>query len=260
MDLLDVGTASSASHQLVGSAGGAFLAALRGGRALERQLVFTNQKFLADTVIQVIPRHHLVVAAAAVCIERRVDAQLLHRIVPSLRVKVLVPAIQTASLLPNPLDDVAQTAVAFGKDGFDEADVRIVIADADFFGLDAGKQVLLFFPQQLHAVLSLKLEGSERLWNKAGAGDGHADRTSLWTGRNAVIQVDHLLCKVCDSFNVLHRFGRQTHHKVELDRGVAALKRGAAGGQHLLLGDVFVDDIAQALGSCLGCKGQTALL
>ena len=207
-----------------------------------------------------IPRHYLVIVAAAVCIKCRVDSLFFHRIIPTLRVKIFIPAVQTAALFPRGFNHCGQTAVAFRQYRFDEAGVRIVVADADFFGFDACKQVFLLFTQQLHAVLRFKLKRSKRLWNKAGAGDGNAHRSSLWAGGQAVIQIDHLLRKVCNSLNVFHCFGGQTHHKVELDRGVAALKRSAAGGHQFLFGDVFIDNIAQTLCSRLRSKGQSAFL
>ena len=258
-DSIDIGRTSSAAGQAVGAAGRAALAALWGGRTLAGNLIFPDQKLLADAEVQMIPRHHLVVVAVAVGVESRVQSALGHRIVPALRVEVLVPAVQLAALLPGREDNRTHSAVTLGQNRLDKADVGVVVADADLFGLDAGQQVFLLFAQQLHRVLPLKLEGGKGLWHKAGAGDGDADRPALRAGGQAVVEVDHLLRKVGDALDVLHRLGRQAHHKVELDRGVAALKGGLAGGEHLLLGDVFVDDVPQALGAGLGGEGKAAL-
>ena len=76
---------------------------------------------------------------------------------------------------------------------------------------------------------------------------------------HAVIEVHHLLGGIGNAFNVGHGLGGQAHHKVELDRCVPCLKGNPAGLFNFIPGDVFIDDVTQALGTGLGCKGQAAL-
>ena len=59
--------------------------------------------------------------------------------------------------------------------------------------------------------------------------------------------------------HVLVRLSREAQHEVELDRAVAAGKGAAAGGQQVLLGEILVDGVAQALRAGLGRKGQAGL-
>ena len=59
--------------------------------------------------------------------------------------------------------------------------------------------------------------------------------------------------------HVLVRLGRKSQHEVELDRAVAAGKGAAARGQQVLLGEILVDGVAQALRAGLGREGQAAL-
>ena len=206
-----------------------------------------------------IPRHYFIILSAAICIESRINLKICHCIIPSLWIKVLIPAIQTASFFPDSFNHIAQTAVTFCQHRFDKADICIMIADTNLFGFYACKQVFLFFSQQLHAVLCLKLEWSERLWNKACTGNGNAYCPALWTGRQAVIQIHYFLCKVCNSFDIFHGFGRQTHHEIQFYRGIAALKCGTAGIHQFFFGYIFIDNIAQALGSSFRRKGKAAL-
>ena len=59
--------------------------------------------------------------------------------------------------------------------------------------------------------------------------------------------------------NVLVGLCGQAQHKVELDVVPAAFKRGGTGLQDLRLRHILVDSVAQALGTGLRRKGQTAL-
>ena len=119
--------------------------------------------------------------------------------------------------------------------------------------------VLLLFAQYIHRVLRLPLEGREGLGDKGGRRDGDARGLALGSVRGAVVGIQHLLAEVRDIRDVVHCFGRQSDHKIELDGRISALKSDAAGVHQFVLKDVFVDRVAQALTARLGRKGQTAL-
>ena len=51
----------------------------------------------------------------------------------------------------------------------------------------------------------------------------------------------------------------QAQHEVELYSAISPGKGRAAGGQQLLLGNIFIDDIPQTLGTRLRSKCQTGL-
>ena len=119
--------------------------------------------------------------------------------------------------------------------------------------------MLLLGLQGLSGIHGHKLEGGMRLGHEAGAADGHLHAFALAALGQRIVQVHHLLGGLGDALNVLHGLGGQTHHEVELDRSVARVERDGAGLFDLVPGDVFVDDIPQALGTGFGGKGQAAL-
>ena len=119
--------------------------------------------------------------------------------------------------------------------------------------------VLLLLAQYIHRVLRLPLEGREGLGHKGRSRDRHARGLALGTIRGAVKGIEHLFAEQRDLSYVVHRFGRQTDHEIELDGGIPALKRDAASVHQLVLKDVFIDRVAQALTARLGSKGQAAL-
>lgn len=61
-----------------------------------------------------------------------------------------------------------------------------------------------------------------------------------------------------EAVQILIGFGRQTHHKVQLDVVPAALKGDLAGVEYIFLADVLVDNITQALRTGLTCERQAA--
>ena len=61
-----------------------------------------------------------------------------------------------------------------------------------------------------------------------------------------------------NTVQILVCLGRQAHHEIQLDVIPAALKGNLAGMQHVLLADVLVDNITQALRTGLTCERQAA--
>ncbi len=97
-----------------------------------------------------------------------------------------------------------------------------------------------------------------RLRNKAGAADRHLHALALWVIRRFIVQIHNPLGSFSYTFNILHRFGWQAHHKIELDRCVACCKCDAAGFLNLIPGNIFVDNVPQPLRSRLCRKGKPA--
>ena len=71
--------------------------------------------------------------------------------------------------------------------------------------------------------------------------------------------VQHLIRHLRDAEDVLVRLGREAEHVIELDAVPAARKGDGAGVQQVLLGNVLVDAVAQALAPALYGEGQAAL-
>ena len=60
--------------------------------------------------------------------------------------------------------------------------------------------------------------------------------------------------------DVIVRLGGKPHHEVELDATPTVLEGVSRSALEVFLGHVLVDDVAQALGACLGRKGEAAAL
>ena len=100
------------------------------------------------------------------------------------------------------------------------------------------------------------LERRIGLRHEAGDGNRHLAATPP---ANLRIEIDDLLCKFCNSNDVLVRLRRQPHHEVELHLLPAVTECRTARREQVLLRHALVDDIAQALRPCLGRKGQPRL-
>ena len=109
----------------------------------------------------------------------------------------------------------------------------------------------------LRGDLLFPLEGRVGLGDKVRRGDVNAKAPFLVHGVFFPRQ-DHLVHQLRDAENILVRFRGQTQHKIELDIVPAAGKGVGTGRQNFVLGQIFVDDVPQALGSGLRCEGQAA--
>ena len=114
----------------------------------------------------------------------------------------------------------------------------------------------LLVRQLFRRILRLPLERRERLRHEAGAADGNGDAFPLRAVGILIEGVHDALAEIGNSCHILHRFGRQAEHKVQLNRTPSCLKGFSGRAENLLLGDVLVDRIAKALRSCFGGKGQ----
>ena len=108
---------------------------------------------------------------------------------------------------------------------------------------------LEFFNGQLPEPLERRIG----FWHKAGHGHRDLDAPLALDFR---IEVYDFFGKVSNADNVFIGFCRQAHHKVELDLLPALLEGRSAGVHQIFLGNALVDDIAQALCTRFGSKGQ----
>ena len=152
----------------------------------------------------------------------------------------------------------AHAAVAAGHDGLEAAEIRLVIAVVDAFGVQVRLQQV-YAPQVfLRRDLRRPLERREGLGDKIGRGqiDGQA---ALFPVPVFSPDLQDLVDQLGDADDVLVRLGRQAQHEIELHAVPAAGECRGAGFQNLMLGDIFVDRVTQALRASLGRKGQSAL-
>ena len=120
--------------QTVCAAACALFAAVRRGHALVRFFIFTHQELLADAIIHMIPGKHLVKRAAAVGIKQRVNPALLKRLLPEVKMKLVIPAVKFAALAPRAFEHFSEAPVAARKHTLQEARLHIVAADFDLAG------------------------------------------------------------------------------------------------------------------------------
>ena len=81
----------------------------------------------------------------------------------------------------------------------------------------------------------------------------------LFVGRVGLPGLDDLVDQLRDAQHIRIRLRREAQHEVELDIVPAAGKGGGAGREDLLFGDVFIDDVPQALRPGFRGEGQAAL-
>ena len=98
--VLTDGTADLTSYAFCYAAAGAFLAAVRRCNSGVGALVLLNEELPAYQHVDVAPGRDLLVAAAAVGVERHVKAAFLESFLPLVELEVLVPAVQLAALFP----------------------------------------------------------------------------------------------------------------------------------------------------------------
>ncbi len=111
-------------------------------------------------------------------------------------------------------------------------------------------QVLQFFKGLVQGHLGMLLERGVGFGNKAGS--RNIDHLfSLGIGRSQSPG------KICNTLDVIHLFKGKACHKVQLDVFPAQGQGVFNGFCNALFGEVFVDDVAQALGSGFGCNGKT---
>ena len=127
----------------------------------------------------------------------------------------------------------------------------------DILGFHDHLEMRLLLAELLERVLRVPLERGLRLGHKARSRrcDTHAART---VGRVLTPAIGDLFANVGNTVQILVCLGRQTHHEIELDVIPAALKGNLAGMEHVLLANVLVDNITQALRTGLTCERQAA--
>lgn len=131
-----------------------------------------------------------------------------------------------------------------------------MVFDGDFLALHRVEQDALLAPQLSRVSCGSNSKGVNGLGTKQATETVTLTPRPLGRSGQAVEHVDHLLREADDARHVLVRLGGEPHHEVELHIAVAPLEGGAAGAQHLLLGDVLVDDVPQPLGPGLGREGE----
>ena len=171
---------------------------------------------------------------------------------------MIFPALQAAALLPYRFHHIGQAAVPACQDCLNAACPAIVVADGDLPAGNRLQKQLLFGLELLRGILRLKFKRGKGLRHKACHTDIDGDALALRPIGQAVEEIHYLLRQLYDGLDIFLGFGGQAHHKIELDRRIAAFKAHTAGIQHFLLGNIFIDSIPQALAPRLRGKGQTA--
>ena len=122
---------------------------------------------------------------------------------------------------------------------------------------DAGAQQVHAAQVLLYAYLRLPLEWAVRLGDEARRRYGYLD-TAVFVLCVHAPAVQHLVRHLRDADYVFVRLRRQAEHIIQLHTVPAAGKGYRAGVQQVLLRDVFVYRVAQALAATLDGEGQAA--
>ena len=162
-------------------------------------------------------------------------------------------------MLPGPLQHIGQPPVAPGEDGLQIAGLWVVPVVGD--GLVPFQGV----PQQVHPALillhrdlSIPLEGRVGFGHEPGGGHGDPHAPGLVGGALPPGEV-HLPGQIGNAQHVLVGLGGQAQHKIELYAVPPAGEGGAHRLEQVLLPQVLVDGVPQALSPRLWGKGQAAL-
>ena len=104
----------------------------------------------------------------------------------------------------------------------------IVVVVLDLAIGDASAEMLLLADKLIDSILRLPLEGSKGLGYEARNADGYARRAAAMT-RSSIELLDGRLRELRNSLDILVGLGGKSHHKVQLNCRITALKGGAAG-------------------------------
>ena len=128
----------------------------------------------------------------------------------------------------------------------------------DIPGFHDGFHISLLFTQLIERVLRVPLERGLRLGHEARSRccDAYAARAVIRVHAPAV---GDLFADLSNTVQILRSLSRQADHEIQLDIVPAALECDLARVQHILLADIFVDHITQALGARFAGKGQPTL-
>ena len=237
----------------------AFFAAVR--RRLRRvgALAFLDEERLLDSVVEVVPRQHLVEATLPVCVERGVDFEVGEDLHPRVEVKAVRPAVEAQAAAVRLEQDRVELPVAARKHGLEEARLRAVVVDGQLARGHRGFQQLLLSLERLDRILAEPLERREGLRHKRRRADRDGRALALLAVFGLIIPIDHLLAELRDAGDVLVGLGRQADHEIQLHLGPAVVEGDRNGPLELVLQHVLVDDIAQALRAGFRRKGEAAL-
>ena len=161
-------------------------------------------------------------------------------------------------MLPGPLQYVGQTAISTGENSLQIAglDIMPVVGNGAVPPEGIPQQVypaLILLPGDL----GLPLEGGVGLGHKPRGRHGDPHTPGPIGGTLPPGEID-LAGQVGNAKNVLVRLSGQSQHEVQLDAVPSPGKGGADGLHQVLLPQVFVDGVPQALRTRLRRKGQAA--
>ena len=127
----------------------------------------------------------------------------------------------------------------------------------DFAGTNDVSEKLLLALELGDRILRLPLERRKRLGHEAGHAHRHVEALAVALG--LVKRIHNPLREHCDALDIRVGLGGQPVHKIELERRAAVGERLAAARKDFILRDIFIDNVAQPLGSRLRRKSQPAL-
>ena len=111
-----------------------------------------------------VPGKDLVDIAPAGSEKGGVEAGFLKSLLPEVEPEMIPPAIQAAPVAVGGFQHFAKTAVAAGKNPFEEAQIRVRPPQADSVALQIPSQERLFSPDFVGGILRFPIEKAYGIW------------------------------------------------------------------------------------------------
>ena len=178
---------------------------------------------------------------------------------------MLSPGIIDAASFISHTDDAGKSAVASCEHALHHAHIRLVPVILDPFLVQLLVHRLSGEPglvqKFLRRVHGRPLEGSEGLGNEEGGTRYDLDLAGALLLRHSFKEGGRdLVAQLGNAADILLGFRGKPQHEIKLHPGPAAFKGHGGSLQDDLLGQSFIDHVAQPLASRLRREGQTALL
>ena len=124
-------------------------------------VAFAEKEFLGYADIDIIPRQKLVFAEFAVRVERGIDAGSFKCLQPFVIMEMLVPTVEAETSLVCFGERGIELSVASCENGFDAADLSVVVIVFDLSVGDLFVEITLLLKERFHFALRFPLERRE---------------------------------------------------------------------------------------------------
>ena len=216
--------------------------------------VLVLKEFFGYTNIHVVPRQSFVEVVGTNNLSN-VNATIFKGLLVVFVVEFVTPGIKASAIFVCLVKRIGNSTSATSKHRFQKGAVVVVVGEVDTLFAQVFRKVTLFLFDAFPISKGAPLERCKWLWNKCGARYGNAQIFAALF--DPFVKRFDFARQVVDTFHILHCFGWEAKHKVQLYRCVTLVESIRQSGHDVFFGDVFVDYVTQALCTCLGGECQT---